>query len=179
MNCSRTPTLAEVLAARDNRAARHSALARKNTGGQTLLSLSLVIPGEVKRSLRSLASGNASVQAIIALFGDNIEDIEFFDLPTGFEADFIIRLPEAEVKRLAVQIEESHPLGRLFDLDIIGKDGVPLSRSALGIPERKCLLCDLPARHCMRAGNHSRSEVSDHVAWLIDRYLSTLCPKTR
>lgn len=171
MNVNMAPTLAEVLAARDNRAARHALLSARSAEDVTLVALTIVTPGPVKRSYRSVAAGNAACIALTAVFAHNILESEIFDLPTGFEADFLISLPAAEVKRKAMEIEERHPLGRLFDIDIISANGTPLSRKDAGLPERRCLLCDSPARLCMRAGRHSRDEIAGYVAGLIDSYL--------
>ena len=35
----------------------------------------------------------------------------------------------------------------------------PIPRSAVGAPERRCLICSQPARVCMRARNHSVAEL--------------------
>ena len=33
-----------------------------------------------------------------------------------------------------VELEEKHPLGRLFDLDVIAPDGIPVSRQEVALP---------------------------------------------
>ena len=78
-----------------------------------------------------------------------------------------------EVKRLAVQVEEEEPLGRLWDMDVLipGEEGPrKLSRSELGYPKRKCLVCDAPAFTCVRAARHKVPEV---LRTVVDRILSS------
>ena len=116
-------SLTELLAARDNRAARQRELLAA-WPERTLLSLTVVLPGAVKRDERSLRVGEAGVAAVRETLQPLYEEIR--DLGTGFEAFFIV-----------------------------AADRLPISRTAVGLPERRCLLCDRPARECMRARTHS------------------------
>ena len=81
---------------------------------------------------------------------------------TGFEAYFVVDMQPEEAKRICCGIEDSHPLGRLMDMDVI-VDGKPLSRGDIGLPERRCLVCENPARLCMRAHTHSQEEIQDAI----------------
>lgn len=92
------------------------------------------------------------------------------DLETGFEGYFIVDMPLADAKRTACRIEDTHPLGRLMDIDVITADG-PLSRGSIGLPERRCLLCDQPARMCMRARNHTAAQLLDKIKELLTKYI--------
>ena len=49
------------------------------------------------------------------------------DAPTGYEAYWIVRADARSVKRQMCGIEDFHPLGRLFDLDVIQSDATPLA----------------------------------------------------
>ncbi len=49
-------------------------------------------------------------------------------LPTGDEGYFAVNAPAQRIKALCVQIEQSLPMGRLFDMDVIGPDGRKLER---------------------------------------------------
>ena len=70
-----------------------------------------------------------------------------------------------------MELEDTHPLGRLFDADIILPEGRPLSRTELGAPPRRCLLCDREARFCMRNGSHTREELHAKIAQMIADYV--------
>ena len=97
--------------------------------------------------------------------------LELRDLPTGYEAYLVTTLSNEEAKRLACGIEDTHPLGRLFDLDVIDADGIPLSRTAIGQSPRKCLVCGNDAAYCMRARTHSRAELSAKINEMIEDYV--------
>ena len=73
----------------------------------------------------------------------------------------------AVMKRLAVAAESETPAGRALDIDVITKDG-PLSRAAMGLPERSCLLCGAPAKVCARSRRHSAEELRARVAELLE-----------
>ncbi len=75
---------------------------------------------------------------------------------------FALRVVDADplvVKRLCIAIEESQPAGRLLDLDVYSAQTVQIGRSNLGLPARRCLVCDQPAVDCMRARRHAVGEV--------------------
>ena len=96
------------------------------------------------------------------------------DLETGYEAYLITDLPLLEAKRIAVQIEDTHPLGRLFDIDIIDKDGVPVSRDRVGSSPRRCLVCDREARYCMRMRWHTQEEIWERINAMVDEYQANI-----
>lgn len=68
-----------------------------------------------------------------------------------------VKAPAEEVKTLLCRLEDALPIGRLWDLDVLGEDGRPLSRQALGLPPRACLVCDAPAKICARERRHDLS----------------------
>ena len=79
---------------------------------------------------------------------------------TGPEAFLCVDADALDVKRLLVPLEDASKLGRLYDIDIIGRDGKKISRSDIGKPGRTCLLCERPARECSRSRTHSVSELT-------------------
>ena len=74
------------------------------------------------------------------------------------------------VKKIAADIEEKHPLGRLMDIDVIAADGTPVGREALGLSPRRCLLCDKEVRLCMRARTHTPEELLDRIRQMVNDY---------
>ena len=84
------------------------------------------------------------------------------DLETGFEGYFVVEGDLLDVKKACCGIENGHPYGRLMDLDIlepVGESVMPVSRDRVGEPPRRCLVCDRPARECMRAHTHAFHEI--------------------
>jgi holo-ACP synthase CitX len=80
-------------------------------------------------------------------------------------------LGPVDAKHKACWLEDTHPLGRLFDVDVIDKKGLPISRSTIGEAPRKCLLCDHEARYCMRNHSHTQEELHHKIAEMIEDYV--------
>ena len=159
-------TLQELLDSRDRRARRQGELLSQFPG-RALLCLTVQLPGPEKRNALSLEIARAGVEAVEKRFNPVFEETN--DLETGFEAFFIVDGQPLEVKKAAVEIEDTHPLGRLMDLDVIGPEG-PIGRADIGLAERRCLLCENPARYCMRAGSHTQDELMVKIKQLVSSY---------
>ncbi len=140
-------TLDALLQSRDQRHALQEQLLQQHPGG-TLVCLTVVMPGSVKRNLYSVVTAQAALTALLDR-----------------------HLPALEAKRVTCDIEDSHPLGRLFDIDVMGADGTPISRQAVGGEPRRCLLCDHEARWCMRNHSHSQEELMAHIQKLVETYV--------
>ena len=76
-------------------------------------------------------------------------------MPTGCEGFYVVDTEPALLKKLAVQIEDSQPVCRLFDMDVLLPDGKKVSREDLGLPGRECLICGNPVHVCSRSRAHS------------------------
>lgn len=159
-------TLQELLESRDRRARRQGELLSQFPG-RALLCLTVQLPGPEKRNALSLEIARAGVEAVGKRFNPVFEEKN--DLETGFEGFFIVDGQPLEVKKAAVEIEDTHPLGRLMDLDVIGPEG-PLGRASIGLQERRCLICEKPARYCMRAGSHTQDELMARIKQLVSSY---------
>ena len=163
-------TLDALLQSRDNRHALQQQLLQRHPGS-TLVCLTVVMPGSVKRKLYSVVTAQAALTALLDQLGEHVQATQAKDLATGYEAYLITDLPALEAKRVTCDIEDSHPLGRLFDIDVMDGDGAPISRQAVGGEPRRCLLCDHEARWCMRNHSHSQEELMAHIRQLVDDYV--------
>lgn len=163
-------TLDQLLASREERASFQKELL-KGYPGKTLVCLTVIMPGKVKRNLQSLVVAQAAVTALVSAFEGSTLSLRLRDLPTGYEAYLVTPLSNEEAKRETCRIEDTHPLGRLFDLDVIDADGVPVSRELIGKAPRKCLVCDSDARYCMRNRTHSQDELSARIDEMIESYV--------
>ena len=159
-------TLQELLDSRDRRARRQGELLSQFPG-RALLCLTVQLPGPEKRNALSLEIARAGVEAIEKRFNPVFRETN--DLETGFEGFFIVDGQPLEVKRAAAELEDTHPLGRLMDLDVIGPEG-PIGRADIGLQERRCLICEKPARYCMRAGSHTHEELMAKIKQLVSSY---------
>lgn len=169
-------TLHELLASRDARHATQQKLLAEHSG-KTLVCLTVVMPGSVKRNHQSLCVAHAAVETMREAFHLNdMSDTEREaalterDLNTGYEAYLVTPLPLLEAKRIAVTIEDTHPLGRLFDIDVINSDGIPVARNDIGEKPRRCLVCEHEARYCMRMRWHTQEEIWAKINEMVDLY---------
>ena len=162
-----------MLKSRDERYEHQMELLKEHEG-LTLVCMTVVMPGSVKRNVQSLVAAHAGVDALRERFAGEIETLEERDLDTGYEAYLLTNLPPLEAKKRACEIEESHMLGRLFDIDVIDADGGPLPRLAVGRGARRCLVCDGEARYCMRNHSHSLEELQACINSMIDAYVQRI-----
>ena len=72
---------------------------------------------------------------------------------------FAVEAASDELKRALVNLETADPLGRLWDLDVTDPQRGALSRRGLGLPVRRCIVCDEPAHACARSRAHSLAEL--------------------
>lgn len=163
-------TLDQLLASREQRSARQQELLNDNPDA-TLVCLTVIMPGSVKRNFFSLITAGAALQSMIERYNDTILHLSTRDLVTGYEAYLVTTLDHAKAKEIASNIEDTHPLGRLFDIDVILPDGVPMSRHQVGCSPRRCLLCDNDARFCMRNRTHSSEELHNKIKDMVNAYV--------
>lgn len=153
-------SLEEILNARENRVKIQQNMLQK--APTCLLSFTLNIPGPVKvfpYTKWAYEVGSSIISKGVSLLnGDVLEQFEAKN-ETGWEGFFALNLPPEEIKTYLLEQEEHHPLGRLFDFDVLRTDGSKLSRQELGFPERTCLLCGNPAFLCGRSRTHSAQEL--------------------
>lgn len=162
-------TLDMLLESREKRWQLQRQLIQDNPG-LTLVCLTVIMPGNVKRNAQSLVVAHAAVEAIQEAFGQSIQWQREQDLSTGYECYYLVDMSMIACKRLACEIEDNHPLGRLFDIDVINTHVEPVSRSVIGREGRKCLLCDHDARYCMRNHTHTRDELQQKIQQMIEAY---------
>ena len=156
----RAVALDAVLAARDARVARQQAMLAQ---GGVLLSLTLVAPGAVKHSPLLDAIFAAALAALRPLVDDARARIEAVD-DSGHHALYLLDGEARDWKTRMLALENRAPLSRLWDIDIIDRDGVAVSRRDLGLPPRRCLLCDADAKTCARERRHSIAALQADIA---------------
>lgn len=159
-------TLQQLLASREARAAHQAQLLREHPG-QTLVCLTVIPPGNEKRTDWSVPVALAGAEAVRRALAPSREEVR--DLETGYEAYFLVDGDPLEIKRTCCGLEDTHPWGRLMDIDILKPSpggAVPVSRSAVGLPERRCLVCERPARECMRNRSHSLEQLQERIKFI-------------
>ena len=159
--------LAAMLSAREARWQKRMELAAESP---SLISATLCIPlpfrtrPEAKNLLEAVMTG---LRTDLEAEGLKPGTPEYLDGADG-EAVFLPCEGEAQVvKRFCVRQEETLPQGRLLDLDVTARGGIPVGRAELDLPPRKCFLCGRPAAQCVAAARHSPGEVAAFVQKLI------------
>lgn len=159
-------TLQEILNARERRVNKQQELL--NTYQKPLICFTMNIPGPVKLD-RDILIGFSVGHWLLcdALGGHSVLYRELLYHNTGCEGYYIADMPAKELKRLAMDVEDLEPIGRLFDIDVIDTDGKKLDRESMGMPKRKCLLCDEDAVVCARSRAHSLEQLQDRTGFLL------------
>ncbi|HEY7746410.1 MAG TPA: citrate lyase holo-[acyl-carrier protein] synthase [Desulfuromonadales bacterium] len=154
----------ELLAARDR---RHAALLQVlGQGWRATLFLSLAIPGADK-----IPAGTESLfawarQEAEAACGGRTGLREGHDRLGPF-AILGSAMEPVSLKRICVELEAVAPFARLIDADVYDPQGAAVDRAFLGLPPRPCLVCDAPAKDCIRLGHHDEAELSRRVYELL------------
>ena len=164
-NASCAPlTLEEVLKAREARASVQQAWLRRFE--QPMVSTTLVWPGEVKdtplaRQVMAEATDAFSQLLRKHRWGVSRHDVRF--QPTGPEAFWSVAAPAWMIKHVTAHLEDHHPLGRLWDIDVFCPTSGVIKRSAIRQPMRKCFICNEAAHVCSRMRRHSQNELAQVI----------------
>jgi len=158
--------LTEILLARENRVRKQQELLQAYQ--KPLLCFTMNIPGPVKLD-RDISIGFAVGGWLLddALRGVRVLHKEAHREITGCESYYVVDLPVRQLKQLALDIEDTHPIGRLFDMDVLDVDGKKLSREEMGYPRRTCLICDQDAAVCARSRAHGLEQLQDRTGFLL------------
>lgn len=148
-------TFGELRAARDRRVLKKWEFLAP--GGEIcLVEFSLNIAGAVKTFPYARAAFREEVRELTEqLSRFSVLKTEVYEENTGDCAFFLLKSQAIQVKKFLVSIEESHPLGRLFNLDVCGPDGISVKRHDLGLLPRTCLVCGEDAHVCAGKKSHS------------------------
>ncbi len=152
-------TLQQMLEAREARAFRQLQLNREYQ--RPLISFSMNIPGPVKNSpliARGFRSGCEKLEAVLPILRQ-----EKAEAVTGCEAIYVVDMTAQEAKAITTKIEDIHPLGRLFDMDVLDESLNKLDRDVVGGGDRNCIVCGAPGRGCASRRVHSVAELQKAV----------------
>ena len=164
-------TLEEVLASRERRAARQAEVLAEF--GFPLVSVTIVQPGAIKDSADARFLMTEAQRVIVQGLRHKQYPVLWQwsgNYVTGPEALYCIQTSVQQLKTLCVELEDRHPLGRLWDLDVIDIDGVPVSRTTTGHMPRRCLVCSEHAHVCARARTHSSESLSEEISRRINAF---------
>lgn len=138
--------------------------------GKPLISYTLNIPGPVKvlpLTPEAFVRGISGIEEKLEMLGLSVLHSQALAESTGLEAFWVVDAEVPELKSAMVDIEDGSALGRLFDIDVIGTDGMKASRGDLGLPVRTCLLCGQPAHACARSRSHTVAELTKKIEGIL------------
>lgn len=166
----REVTLPEVLDFREAKAKIQMELQEEYPEG-IVVSLGMNIPGPVKSGssvYHAFCEGQERLEQILREGPGTIAVKKGLEEDAGYTAVYeVLGMDERELKKQMILLEERHALGRIFDIDVLGRDGAALSREQVGAGRRKCLICDGDAKVCGRSRAHTVQELQEKVFAII------------
>ncbi len=160
----REVTLQEMLDARERRAeAQRELLA---AFALPVLSFTMNIPGPIKDSptiRRAFDEGLRQLDLALNDAGYATLSRQVRHAVTGHVFLCAVQADAAELKAICTQLEDASPMGRLYDMDVIGPNGQKLARAE----ERRCLVCGSVGRACASRRLHDLDELNAAVAHLL------------
>lgn len=160
-----------VLAARELRVEQRQLIF--TTRHQPVVSLTPVMPGPVKNNPASRLLLDAALDALLSVASERgwpAEIVVNQSGRAGVEALISVATDPRTLKQAMVQLEDGHPLGRLWDLDVIDPTVGSLSRTQFELPPRRCFVCSQTAHACARSRAHSLDELHHAMKVIIDAH---------
>ena len=173
-NASNAPvSLEQVLTSKEQRARLQQAWLFQSD--HTVVSVTLVWPGEVKDTALTRRVMAVANQALGELFHTHQWKVcrhQALHPVTGPEALWSVAAPAWMIKHVTAHLEDNHPLGRLWDIDVFCPKKGLLKRNAIQQPMRRCFICHEPAHVCSRSRRHSQAELMRVIEELTDDYFA-------
>ena len=158
-------TLIQILDAREKRALRQKELLKKHSSPLICFTMNIAGPIKVTPLIeRAFWEGMRLLKSTVP--EDKILSIESKICATGCEAMLCVSEEASLLKKMCVEIEESSPLGRIFDMDVLNADGYKLEREN----ERGCNICGKKGRGCASRRLHSVEELQRETSSIIHKY---------
>ena len=151
-------TLPQMLLAREQRVQRQQALLAAFP--HPLICFTLNIAGPEKDSpliRRGFREGCRMLEDALAQARMEVLHRELEYRNTGCEGYFSVAGDAQAVKDLCIGLEDSCPLGRLFDMDVLPPGGAQLRRA--DGDNRRCIVCGAPGRGCASRRVHTVPEL--------------------
>lgn len=162
-------TIEDMMVCRERRAAIQQDYL--DTCHKTVISFCMNIPGPVKTNAdirRAFDAGFSEISAVLSAHRLSILRQCCFHDKTGNELIMCVDGDAALIKILMCKIEENHPLGRLYDIDVLDSNGIKLSRPAF----RQCIICGCQAQECARSRKHGVDEMLYKIMNMIHDYFN-------
>ena len=158
----------EILDYREKRSELQQQLTEKYKA--TLVVARVNYPGINKMNVITVEIMDIIKSELLKLFGEKVKkEIFSKNTPEGPIEMLVVHMKAYEVKRVLVEFEEMHSLGRCVDLDVFDENGESIGRSALGLPMRKCFLCGEIAHACVRSRKHEVEDLKQFISQCLEK----------
>lgn len=162
-------TLLKILEAKENRWNQRVSLA--TTSGKTVICVTMCVPYEIRTNKNYKHIYNGFILKFIDYFKKiNIEIIPCKSESTddGEYTLFTCNETSTIVKEATVKAEETIIGGRLFDIDVMDKNGEQISRADIKVLPRSCIICNENAFKCILKSTHKKEEVVKKVIMMFE-----------
>ncbi|MBC5996487.1 triphosphoribosyl-dephospho-CoA synthase CitG [Romboutsia ilealis] len=152
---------------------KHQEKLLREYSDNTLVTLKINYPGIEKSNYITDDIVNIIYNEILTYFKKYIVYYEKYKNKEGVICHFSFDKDFVTVKKLMIDIEENHILGRCVDIDVYTmkcNKSIGISRSHLYKAPRKCFICDMEARICSRAQNHSVDDIKKYFEDTYSKY---------
>ena len=165
--------LSKVLEFREMKAAVQTDF-MEDANEKTVMSLGMNVPGPVKTSAllsEAFYEGMSVLEEMVAWQSGNVVKKAVLEKAAGYVAVYLIEgIDRYRLKKESIRIETSHPIGRLFDVDVMDEDGKAIMRESVGAAQRTCFLCGKDAKICGRDRAHSVEELQQKVKDMLEQW---------
>ena len=169
----REVALMEVLEAREARVRQQNIFLEQH--GAPVVSFTLNIAGPVKDSpliRRAFYWGQDQLEAGLRASSLPVLSRNLMLLPTGCTALYAVGGTATEIKTLCTSIEDSSPLGRLFDMDVLDAGGRKLDRAEVSGGPRNCIVCGAPGKGCSSRRVHTVEELQGATRRIMEEHFA-------
>ncbi|WP_434798561.1 triphosphoribosyl-dephospho-CoA synthase CitG [Terrisporobacter vanillatitrophus] len=164
--------ITEFLFDRDKRVDYQEKLLKENNN-KTLVTIRINYPGIEKSNYITDDIVNTIYNDILTYYNKYIVFKHKYKNKEGIIGHFLFDLDFVNVKKEMINIEEEHILGRCLDIDVYtmkNEKVIGISRKDLYKKPRKCFICDMDAKICSRAQNHSIEHIKSYFEDIFKKY---------
>lgn len=164
--------IVEFLFDRDKRVSYQEQLLKENRD-KTLVTIRINYPGIEKSNYITDDIVNIIYNDIETYYGKYIVFKHKYKNKEGIIAHLLFDLDFVNVKKIMINIEEEHILGRCLDIDVYAMKNekvIGISRADLFKKPRRCFICELDAKICSRAQTHSIEEIKVYFEDVYKKY---------
>lgn len=164
--------ITEFLFDREKRVDYQEKLLKENNN-KTLVTIRINYPGIEKSNYITDDIVNTIYNDILTYYNKYIVFKHKYKNKEGIIGHFLFDLDFVNVKKEMINIEEEHILGRCLDIDVYtmkNEKVIGISRKDLYKKPRKCFICDMDAKICSRAQNHSIENIKSYFEGIYKKY---------